>query len=109
MGWVLVALEALDRELQAVAPVPYQGSASLHASIISGGHEISIYPDECVLQMERRTVDGEDARVVSDEISRLLSQPATRIRLSTPRPKSKRIVPLTRSVASSGHGRGSRA
>jgi acetylornithine deacetylase len=74
MGRVLVALEALDRELQAKSPIPYQGSASLHASIISGGHEVSIYPDECVLQMERRTVDGEGPDVVAAEIGRLLEK-----------------------------------
>ena len=74
MGRVLVALETRDRELQARQPVPYQGSASLHASIISGGHEISIYPDQCVLQMERRTVEGEDAAVVASEVNQLLDR-----------------------------------
>ena len=72
MGRVLGALEARDRQLQAAAPVPHQGTASLHASIISGGHELSIYPDECRLQMERRTVDGEDAAVVSGEVETIL-------------------------------------
>jgi len=74
MGRVLVALEARDRELQALPPVPYQGTASVHASIISGGHEISIYPDACVLQIERRTVDGEDAAVVAAEVNQLLDR-----------------------------------
>ena len=72
MGRVLVALEARDRELRARAPVSHQGTASLHASIIGGGHELSIYPDECTLQMERRTVDGEDATVVGREVETLL-------------------------------------
>ena len=72
MGRVLVALEARDRELQGMPPVPYQGTASLHASIISGGREISTYPDECVLQIERRTVDDEDAAVVANEVNRVL-------------------------------------
>jgi acetylornithine deacetylase len=74
MGRVLVALEARDRELRAATPVPHQGTASLHASIISGGHELSIYPDECVLQMERRTVDGEDAAVIGQEVETLLQR-----------------------------------
>jgi acetylornithine deacetylase len=74
MGRVLVALESLDRELRAAAPVPYQGTASLHASIIRGGRELSVYPDECVLQMERRTVEGEDAAAVQGEIDALLAR-----------------------------------
>lgn len=74
MGRVLVALEARDLELRAAAPQPYQGTASLHASIVTGGHELSIYPDECRLQMERRTVDGEDAAVVGREVDRLLQR-----------------------------------
>jgi len=49
MGRVLVALEARDRELRARAPVPYQGTGSLHASLVKGGHELSSYPDRCSL------------------------------------------------------------
>ena len=74
MGRVLVALEALDRQLQSAKPVPFQGTASLHASIIRGGHELSIYPDECVLQMERRTVEGEDDASVAREVDALLKK-----------------------------------
>ena len=59
MGRVLQRLEALDRELQSRPPHPLMGTASLHASIISGGRELSSYPDRCLLQMERRTVAGE--------------------------------------------------
>ncbi len=64
MGRVLVALEARDRELRARPPVAFQGTGSLHASLIKGGHELSSYPDRCTLQMERRTVSGEDEQVV---------------------------------------------
>ena len=72
MGRVLVALEARDRALRARAPVPFQGTASLHASLIQGGRELSSYPDRCTLQMERRTVSGEDDEVVRHEIEALL-------------------------------------
>ena len=64
MGRVLSRLEGLDRKLQARAPHPLMGTASLHASLIEGGKEWSTYPDRCTLKMERRTVGGE-----SDEIS----------------------------------------
>ncbi len=72
MGRVLVALEALDRQLRSRSPMGVQGVASLHASLISGGRELSSYPDRCVLQMERRTVSGEDDGVVLGEINAIL-------------------------------------
>lgn len=74
MGRVLVALEARDRELRARRPVPFQGTGSLHASIIRGGHELSIYPDTCTLQMERRTVSGEDSASVQRETDYVLAR-----------------------------------
>ena len=73
MGRVLVALEARDRELRARTPVPFQGTGSLHASIIHGGHELSSYPDRCTLQMERRTVSGEDRASVVLEMADLIA------------------------------------
>jgi acetylornithine deacetylase len=59
MGRVLRHLESLDRQLQAQPAHPLLGTASLHASIIAGGFELSSYPDRCSLQMERRTLPGE--------------------------------------------------
>jgi acetylornithine deacetylase len=72
MGRVLHALEALDRDLQSREPHALMGTASLHASIISGGRELSSYPDRCVLQYERRTIAGETPSVVEKEIADLL-------------------------------------
>ena len=72
MGRVLAALEQVDRELQARAPHPIMGTASLHASIITGGRELSSYPDCCRLQMERRTVAGESAEHALLEIRSIL-------------------------------------
>jgi acetylornithine deacetylase/succinyl-diaminopimelate desuccinylase-like protein len=74
MGRVLVALEARDRPLRALPPVAFQGTGSLHASLINGGRELSSYPDACSLKMERRTVGGEDASVVQAEMDALLGQ-----------------------------------
>ena len=59
MGRVLDGLDALDRELQSRPPHALLGTASLHASLIDGGRELSSYPDRCHLQMERRTIPGE--------------------------------------------------
>jgi acetylornithine deacetylase len=67
MGRVLTALEARDRELRAAHPVPFQGTGSLHASLISGGRELSSYPDQCALVYERRTVGAEDEAAVLAE------------------------------------------
>ena len=59
MGRVLTRLEGRDRELQSQPRHPLLGAASLHASLIEGGRELSTYPDRCVLRMERRTLPGE--------------------------------------------------
>lgn len=72
MGRVLASLERLDRELQARGPHPLLGTGSLHASLISGGRELSSYPDACTLQMERRTLPGETPAHVIAEVQALL-------------------------------------
>ena len=68
MGPVLVALDGLDRRLQAGRRHPLVGSASLHASLIEGGHELSTYPAHCVLTGERRTLPGESPADVEHEL-----------------------------------------
>ena len=74
MGRVLHALEALDRRLQAKPPHPLLGTASLHASIIEGGTELSSYPDRCTLKLERRTLNDEDDGSVTRELTGLLDR-----------------------------------
>jgi acetylornithine deacetylase len=68
MGRVLGALERLDRELQGRPGVPLEGTGSLHASTIAGGRELSSYPDECRMLMERRTVSGERVEAIEREV-----------------------------------------
>jgi acetylornithine deacetylase len=72
MGRVLRRLDQLDNELQARPAHPLLGHASLHASLISGGSGLSTYPDSCVLQIERRTLPGEDEQSVAAELEALL-------------------------------------
>lgn len=72
MGRVLQRLEALDRKLQSGTPHPILGTGSLHASVVSGGRELSSYPDVCRLQMERRTVGEESGEAALDEVSAIL-------------------------------------
>ena len=73
MGRVLHALEQLDRRLQARLEHPLLGMASLHASIIEGGRELSSYPDRCTLKLERRTLPGETDAIVQNELESILA------------------------------------
>jgi acetylornithine deacetylase len=74
MGRVLAGLDDLDRSLQAREPHRLLGTASLHASLIEGGRELSSYPDRCHLQMERRTVPGERPGCAAREVAELLAR-----------------------------------
>ncbi len=74
MGRVLSGLESLHRELQLKPPHPIVGNASLHASLITGGRELSTYPDRCTLQLERRTISGESAETALHEIHQILDR-----------------------------------
>jgi acetylornithine deacetylase len=73
MGRVLTGLEALDRRLQRGPSHTLLGTASLHASIVEGGHELSSYPDRAALQFERRTLPGESSTAALDEANAILS------------------------------------
>jgi acetylornithine deacetylase len=74
MGRVLAKLDELDRALQFQPPHPLLGPASLHASIITGGQELSSYPAECRLQIERRTLPGESVAAIESELRALLDE-----------------------------------
>jgi acetylornithine deacetylase len=72
MGRVLNRLEALQAKLRKSTPHRLLGHASLHASLISGGQELSSYPATCTLQLERRTLPAEDNLSVEQEIEEVL-------------------------------------
>ncbi|MCY3781512.1 MAG: ArgE/DapE family deacylase [Chloroflexi bacterium] len=74
MGAVLVSLDAQDRAMRANPTHELLGSGSLHASIISGGEEISMYPAHCKLLVERRTIPGETIASVEAEAQRILDE-----------------------------------
>ena len=66
MGAVLTRLTELDAQLRGGAQHALLGGGSLHASLINGGEEISMYPAHCQLLVERRTIPGEtDAAVLA--------------------------------------------
>ena len=52
---------------------PAQRDASLHASLIHGGRELSSYPDRAWLELERRTLPGESSTVALQEVSAILT------------------------------------
>jgi acetylornithine deacetylase len=72
MGPVLTRLAELDRSLESRTH-PLVGRASVHASLIEGGQELSSYPQRCVLDVERRTLPGEAGESVAAELARLLA------------------------------------
>jgi acetylornithine deacetylase len=73
MGAVLNELEQLDRALTDRTH-PLLGRASVHASLIEGGVELSSYPAHCRLGLERRTLPGETGRQIEAEIESLLER-----------------------------------
>jgi len=68
MGRVLVALEDMGRRLAAGPSHSLLGTGTVHASLISGGQELSSYPASCRLGIERRTVPGERPEDVEKEL-----------------------------------------
>jgi acetylornithine deacetylase len=74
MGRVLSELDGLDRTLQDRTEHPLLGTASLHASLIHGGRELSSYPDRCHLLMERRTIPGEAPGCGGREVAGILQR-----------------------------------
>jgi acetylornithine deacetylase len=74
MGPVIVGIAALDRRLRAAPSHPLLASGSIHSSLIEGGIELSTYPDRCLLQVERRTIPGESAAQVDEEITAIIEQ-----------------------------------
>lgn len=53
---------------------PLLGSPSIHASLVSGGTELSTYPATCSIKLERRTLPGENQETVSKEISDIIEK-----------------------------------
>jgi len=74
MGRVLVGLDELSQALVALPGHQLLGPPSLHASLISGGQELSSYPAACHLEVERRTIPGESLEEVRTELQSILNR-----------------------------------
>jgi acetylornithine deacetylase len=72
-GRVLREIERLSEQLQ-TKHHPILGSPSVHASLISGGTELSTYPDYCKLEWERRTIPGETEAEVTAELEAIMGR-----------------------------------
>src|SRR5215212_1315286 len=73
MGPVLTGLADLERELRSRPGHALLGPASIHASLIQGGQELSTYPARCLLSIERRTIPGETIAEVEGQIAAILA------------------------------------
>jgi acetylornithine deacetylase len=73
MGAVLEGLGGLDRALTERTH-PLLGRASVHASLIEGGAELSSYPAHCKVSVERRTLPGETMEQIEGELTALLGR-----------------------------------
>lgn len=71
-GYVLVEIDRLQKRLAAGPAHPRLGPGSVHASLIRGGQELSSYPSECRISIERRTIPGETATSVLRELEEIL-------------------------------------
>ncbi|HYH91342.1 MAG TPA: M20/M25/M40 family metallo-hydrolase [Solirubrobacteraceae bacterium] len=102
-GPILTGIGELDAAL-AARTHPLLGRGSVHASLIEGGAEMSSYPARCVLGVERRTLPGDTAADVEQEIAGLIDGiPATRrtllVREPFAVPEDAEIVGAVRAAA----------
>ncbi len=74
LGSFLQALQHLAQELIERPARSLAGPPSLHASTITGGTELSVYPAQCELTVERRTAPEESVAAVTAEIQALIDR-----------------------------------
>ncbi len=79
-GVVLTGVAALHGRLQQGNAHPLLGHGAVHASLISGGQEVSSYPASCTIDMERRLLPSESIATWEAELADLaglVAPPAT--------------------------------
>jgi acetylornithine deacetylase len=74
MGRILTGIVDLDTRLRKGRGHPLLGTGSVHASVIGGGQEWSTYPARCMVQVERRTIPGEDGASALREIEDVIAE-----------------------------------
>ncbi|MEM8897612.1 MAG: ArgE/DapE family deacylase [Bacteroidota bacterium] len=73
-GNILCAIHDFEEQELKNRVHPLLGRASIHASAIEGGTEMSIYPDKCLIELERRTLPGEYIEHVHAETQGILNE-----------------------------------
>ena len=72
LGSVLAEMGKIQQELRGRQPDPLLGYASIHASVIEGGTELSVIPRRACLKWERRTLPGETDQDLRKEFNRMV-------------------------------------
>lgn len=71
-GKVLTGLETLSLGKYKQTKHALLGNPSVHASMVQGGIGLSTYPDYCKIELERRTLPGENKETIEAELQDLL-------------------------------------
>lgn len=74
MGRFLVELDKLAQALVRRDGHVLAGPPSLHAALLQGGTEISIYAERCRLNIERRTIPGETLEAATAELQEIIDR-----------------------------------
>ena len=79
-GYFLVELDRYSQSLPQRSPTGVEIDApNVHVGIIRGGAEINSYPAKCTISIERRTVAGETATSVENELRPILQKLASTV------------------------------
>ncbi len=73
-GKILAELDKFQEETLKAMCHPLVGRPSVHASIINGGREISTYPEYCKIELERRTIPGEEELALHSELTAIIDK-----------------------------------
>lgn len=76
-GAFLTEVGKLNERILSGEPHPLLATGNLHASLISGGEELSSFPACCVVSLERRTIPGEEGATVEAELRTVLDNIAS--------------------------------
>lgn len=71
---VVLALEQFAVQLRQKASHPLLGHPTLNVGKMAGGQSVNIVPDQCVLEIERRLLPGEDAEQTLRDCSRFVRE-----------------------------------
>jgi acetylornithine deacetylase/succinyl-diaminopimelate desuccinylase family protein len=73
MGRVLNVLERHAQTLGSHTPHPSLGFPTMSVGVIEGGQAVNIVPEQCWIEVDRRTLPGESQTEILEEVKRALS------------------------------------